>query len=162
MNEPHGLAARLTDVTHRYGATLALAGVTLDLPAGIVVGLIGPDGVGKSSLLGLIALARKLQSGQAQVLGRNIADARHRRAICPSVAYMPQGLWQQPLCRAQRRRKHRLLRPPVRPSRRRTRGSDRRIVAEHRAGAVSPSAGKQAVGRDEAKARPMLRVDPRP
>jgi ribosome-dependent ATPase len=92
MNEPDGLAARLTDVTHRYGAKSALAGVTLDLPAGVVVGLIGPDGVGKSSLLGLIAGARKLQSGRAQVLGGDIADARHRRAICPRVAYMPQGL----------------------------------------------------------------------
>ena len=92
MNEPKGLAARLTDVTHRYGAISALAGVTLDLPAGIVVGLIGPDGMGKSSLLGLVAGARKLQSGQAQVLGGDIADARHRRAICPRVAYMPQGL----------------------------------------------------------------------
>jgi ribosome-dependent ATPase len=92
MNEPGGLAARLTDVTHRYGAISALAGVTLDLPAGIVVGLIGPDGMGKSSLLGLIAGARKLQSGQAQVLGGDITDARHRRAICPRVAYMPQGL----------------------------------------------------------------------
>ena len=92
MNESDGLAARLTDVTHRYGAVSALAGVTLDLPAGVVVGLIGPDGVGKSSLLGLIAGARKLQSGRAQVLGGDIADARHRRTICPRVAYMPQGL----------------------------------------------------------------------
>ena len=92
MNEPDGLVARLTDVTHRYGAIWALAGVTLDLPAGIVVGLIGPDGVGKSSLLGLIAGARKLQSGRAHVLGGDIADARHRRGICPRVAYMPQGL----------------------------------------------------------------------
>ncbi|WP_213773715.1 ribosome-associated ATPase/putative transporter RbbA [Bradyrhizobium sp. dw_78] len=92
MNEPNGLAARLTDVTHRYGAVSALDNVTLDLPAGIIVGLIGPDGVGKSSLLGLIAGARKLQSGQATVLGGDISDARHRRAICPRVAYMPQGL----------------------------------------------------------------------
>ncbi len=92
MNEPDGLAARLTDVTHRYGTKSALASVTLDLPAGIVVGLIGPDGVGKSSLLGLIAGARKLQSGRAQVLGGDIANAGHRRAICPRVAYMPQGL----------------------------------------------------------------------
>jgi ribosome-dependent ATPase len=92
MNEMGGLAARLTNVTHRYDTVAALTDVTLDLPAGIIVGLIGPDGVGKSSLLGLIAGARKLQSGQAQVLGGDISDTRHRRAICPRVAYMPQGL----------------------------------------------------------------------
>jgi ribosome-dependent ATPase len=92
MMKDAGFIARLVGVTHRYGATLALDGVSLDLPAGVVVGLIGPDGVGKSSLLGIIAGARKLQSGEAQVLGSDIADARRRRAICPRVAYMPQGL----------------------------------------------------------------------
>jgi len=39
--------ARLIDVSLRYGKTVALAGVTLDIPAERMVGLIGPDGVGK-------------------------------------------------------------------------------------------------------------------
>ena len=55
---------RLTDVALRYGDTHALAGITLDIPAGRMVGLIGPDGVGKSSLLALIAGARIIQHGQ--------------------------------------------------------------------------------------------------
>jgi ribosome-dependent ATPase len=57
-----------------------------------MVGLIGPDGVGKSSLLALIAGARKLQQGQVQVLDGDMGDAGHRRAVCPRIAYMPQGL----------------------------------------------------------------------
>ena len=57
-----------------------------------MVGLIGPDGVGKSSLLALIAGARYIQSGKAYVLGGNIADSMHRATICPRIAYMPQGL----------------------------------------------------------------------
>ena len=54
----------LDDVTHRYGKVVALDAVTLALPAGCMVGLIGPDGVGKSSLLGIIAGARQIQSGK--------------------------------------------------------------------------------------------------
>jgi ribosome-dependent ATPase len=84
--------ARLTDVGLWYGKTQALDSVTLDLPAGCMVGLIGPDGVGKSSLLALIAGARRIQDGHVEVLGGDMADAGFRRAACPRVAYMPQGL----------------------------------------------------------------------
>lgn len=75
-----------------YGKTRALGAVSLDIPAGRMVGLIGPDGVGKSSLLSLIAGARVIQQGHMVVLGGDMADARHRRAACPRIAYMPQGL----------------------------------------------------------------------
>ena len=57
-----------------------------------MVGLIGPDGVGKSSLLAIIAGARQIQSGKVDVLGGDIADPAHRAAVCPRIAYMPQGL----------------------------------------------------------------------
>ncbi|MEN6332572.1 MAG: ribosome-associated ATPase/putative transporter RbbA [Smithella sp.] len=85
--------ARLHDVSQRYGRkTLALDGVSLDVPAGCMVGFIGPDGVGKSTLFSLLAGARAIQTGRIEVLGGNIADRRHRRIVCPQVAYMPQGL----------------------------------------------------------------------
>lgn len=92
-----GEAARMTvaqvaGLTHRYGDTLALDDVSLALPAGRMVGLIGPDGVGKSTLLGLIAGVRKLQSGDVNVLDGDIADSQHRRKVCSRIAYMPQGL----------------------------------------------------------------------
>src|SRR5262249_45849287 len=57
-----------------------------------MIGLIGPDGVGKSTLLGLISGAKKIQSGKVLVLGGDMADARHRNAVCPRIAFMPQGL----------------------------------------------------------------------
>jgi ribosome-dependent ATPase len=84
--------ARLTDVSLQYGKTHALEGITLELPAGCMVGLIGPDGVGKSSLLALIAGARRIQQGRVEVLGGDMADAGFRREACPRIAYMPQGL----------------------------------------------------------------------
>jgi ribosome-dependent ATPase len=83
---------RLEGVSLSYGKTQALKSVTLDLPSGVMVGLIGPDGVGKSSLLSLVAGARVIQEGRVEVLGGDMASARHRRRSCPRIAYMPQGL----------------------------------------------------------------------
>ncbi len=84
--------ARLDAVSHHYAASTALDEVTLDIPAGKVVGLIGPDGVGKSTLLGLIAGVREGQTGTLTVLGENIRDPQTRPALGARIAYMPQGL----------------------------------------------------------------------
>ena len=83
---------QLAGVGLRYGKTVALADIQLDLPAERMVGLIGPDGVGKSSLLALLAGARALQQGSLQVLGGDMRSKQHRDAVCPRIAYMPQGL----------------------------------------------------------------------
>jgi ribosome-dependent ATPase len=87
-----GFVAVLDGLTQRYGKVKALDGVTISIPGDCMVGLIGPDGVGKSTLLGIIAGARQNQSGSAIVLGGDIADASHRSSVCPRIAYMPQGL----------------------------------------------------------------------
>lgn len=86
------VAFRARDVTHLYGRTKALDRLSLQVPKGEMVGFIGPDGVGKSTLLGLIAGAKKLQSGTIEVLGGPILDRAHRRRIGPQIAFMPQGL----------------------------------------------------------------------
>ncbi|HHF8048848.1 TPA: ribosome-associated ATPase/putative transporter RbbA [Escherichia coli] len=86
------VAARLQGVSLTYGSSVALNDLTLDLPAGRMVGLIGPDGVGKSSLMSLLAGARVIQEGRIEVLAGNMADKRHRDVVCPRIAYMPQGL----------------------------------------------------------------------
>jgi ribosome-dependent ATPase len=87
-----GFVARIEGVTQRYGAAVALDAVTIDIPAGCMVGFIGPDGVGKSSLLSIVAGARKVQFGNVSVLNGDMRDSAHRAAICPRIAYMPQGL----------------------------------------------------------------------
>lgn len=83
---------RLNGVRLHYGKVEALAGIDQDLPAGCMVGLIGPDGVGKSSLLSLIAGARRIQDGTVDVLGGDMRERSHRNRVCPRIAYMPQGL----------------------------------------------------------------------
>src|SRR3954471_15529421 len=82
----------IKNVTHRYKKVVALDGISLEIPAGIMVGIVGPDGVGKSTLMALCAGSKKMQDGTITVLDGDIADARHRRAVGPRVAYMPQGL----------------------------------------------------------------------
>ncbi|MDA8745137.1 ribosome-associated ATPase/putative transporter RbbA [Rubripirellula amarantea] len=82
----------MVDVTHVYGKTMAIDNVSLKIPAGKILGLIGPDGVGKSTLLGLLSGARKLQSGTVSVFGGSMAKSKHRNSVCTRIAYMPQGL----------------------------------------------------------------------
>ena len=84
--------ASLRQVTQRYRSVVALDGVDLNIPARKMIGLIGPDGVGKSTLLGIVAGVRRIQTGHVKVLGGNIADARFRNSVFARVAYMPQGL----------------------------------------------------------------------
>jgi ribosome-dependent ATPase len=86
------IIARLENLKHRYGAVIALNDVTVDIPAQQMVGMIGPDGVGKSTLLALVSGVRKIQRGGVLVLDGDMADAGHRRASYGRIAYMPQGL----------------------------------------------------------------------
>ena len=92
MSRTDGSVARLEGVTHRYGEIRAVDNITLCLPAQRTVGFIGPDGVGKSTLLALIAGSRKIQDGNVEVLAGDMRSAEHRLQACPRIAYMPQGL----------------------------------------------------------------------
>ncbi len=92
MTDTQNFIAELKSVTHQYRKTIALDDISISIPRGEMVGLIGPDGVGKSTLLGLIAGVRKIQSGQVNVLNGDISDKNHRENVCAQIAYMPQGL----------------------------------------------------------------------
>ena len=82
----------IQNLSHRYGKTLALDDVSLDIPKGATVGLIGPDGVGKSTLLSLMAGVKVIQDGRVEVLGGDMADKDVRRDLSHRIAFMPQGL----------------------------------------------------------------------
>ncbi|WP_439294457.1 ribosome-associated ATPase/putative transporter RbbA [Lonepinella sp. BR2882] len=90
------LAVKVSDLYHQYGKakspTLAVNGVNLEIPRGRTVGLIGPDGVGKSTMLSVIAGAKILQKGEVLVFGKNIADKKSREELTHKIAFMPQGL----------------------------------------------------------------------
>ena len=74
------VVVRVEHVSHHYGKTVALDDVSVELPAGRMIGMIGPDGVGKSTLLGLIAGVRIIQQGHVKVFDGDIADKAFRIA----------------------------------------------------------------------------------
>src|ERR1700741_272874 len=84
--------ARVAGVSQSYGNAVALDDVTLDIPSQKMIGLIGPDGVGKSTLLGMLAGVRKIQTGKVEVLGGDIGDRHFRTDVASRIAYLPQGL----------------------------------------------------------------------
>jgi len=84
------------DVTMRFasGARPALQGITADIPAGMVTGLVGPDGAGKTTFLRLLAGLLDADQGSLEVLG--LDPARQADAIHARIGYMPQkfGLYE--------------------------------------------------------------------
>lgn len=90
--DPNGSVAELRAVRHVYRKTVALADVDLAIPAGKMVGFVGPDGVGKSTLLGLVAGTRRVQQGRVAVFGADMAVDRARDEVYTRIGYMPQGL----------------------------------------------------------------------
>ena len=86
-------AVSVRDVTFKYGKVTALDNISIDIAPRRMVGLIGPDGVGKSTLLSLVTGARAMgEAGSLYVLGGDMRSKSHRDRICPKIAYMPQGL----------------------------------------------------------------------
>jgi len=92
VDGPASIAVKIEGVSHAYDDTVALNNISLTVPAGKMVGIIGPDGAGKSCLLALVAGAKKIQQGNISVLGGDMKKSKHRQATCPRIAFMPQGL----------------------------------------------------------------------
>lgn len=92
MSNDSGMAVDIAGVRHRYGKTIALDDITFSIPSGSAAAFIGPDGVGKSTVLGLIAGIKRIQSGTVTVLGGDMTSRLHRDGVAARIAYMPQGL----------------------------------------------------------------------
>lgn len=92
MTTSDNIAVMVENLTHYYGKNAVLQRINLQIPQGSTVGLIGPDGVGKSTLLSVIAGIKILQQGSVKVLGLDVADKKIRDKLAYNVAFMPQGL----------------------------------------------------------------------
>lgn len=71
----------------RFGATVAVDGVSLDVSTGELFGLIGPDGGGKTTLFRMLTTLLRPDAGRASVLGLDIV--RDYRALRTRYGYMP-------------------------------------------------------------------------
>jgi heme exporter protein A len=67
-------AIELDGLTRRYGERVALADVTLALPAGSTLVVFGPNGAGKSTLLRVLATLLRPHEGTVRVLGHDLPD----------------------------------------------------------------------------------------
>jgi ABC transporter DrrB family efflux protein len=67
-------AVRVSGVIKRFGATVALAGVDLEVAEGTVFGLLGPNGAGKTTLVRVLATLLAPDSGHAEVFGRDVVS----------------------------------------------------------------------------------------
>ncbi|MGC5617453.1 ATP-binding cassette domain-containing protein [Georgenia sp. Z1491] len=77
------IGARLQDVGVRYGATAALDGATFDVRPGVITGLLGRNGSGKTTALSLLASYRRPSSGRVMVGGRDpFEHAPTHAAVC--------------------------------------------------------------------------------
>lgn len=85
-------AVSVSNLSHLYGKKKALQNVCLTIPRAHTIGLIGPDGVGKSTLLSIIAGVKIIQQGTVSVLGKDISDKAQRDTLAHQIAFMPQGL----------------------------------------------------------------------
>ncbi|TDC85066.1 ATP-binding cassette domain-containing protein [Micromonospora sp. KC606] len=77
-----GLAIEAEGLTRSFGATRALAGVDLQVPAGTVYGLLGPNGAGKTTTVRVLATLLRPDGGRARVFGHDVvteADAARAR-----------------------------------------------------------------------------------
>lgn len=79
-------------LSHCYRNITAVDRVDLTIGSGITVGLVGADGVGKSTLLSLIAGTRIIQQGSVRVFGRDLSQESSRNELSRRIAFMPQGL----------------------------------------------------------------------
>src|ERR1700745_3820569 len=73
MSAPgRGHSLRLESITHRFGSTTAVRGVSLDVSAGELVALLGPSGCGKSTLLRIIAGFIRQSEGRVRYDGEAV------------------------------------------------------------------------------------------
>ena len=89
---PSAPAVYVENISKRFGDLTALSGVSLSVPQGGFFGLLGPNGAGKTTLIGVLGGLVRADSGDAQVLGFDVAqnplEARARIGIVPQeIAY---------------------------------------------------------------------------
>ncbi|WP_052074594.1 ABC transporter ATP-binding protein [Shewanella mangrovi] len=80
---------RAQQLTYGYGQRQVLNGVSLDIRAGEVLALLGPNGTGKSTLLKLLLGLYTAASGEVYI-GQNALSEMTRREIAGHIAYVPQ------------------------------------------------------------------------
>jgi ABC-2 type transport system ATP-binding protein len=86
MAEP---AIRVRGLRKVFGTTVALAGVDLDVPAGAVLGVLGPNGSGKTTMIRVLLALSRPNAGTAELLGPPVPAAAGQ--VLPYVGALVEG-----------------------------------------------------------------------
>lgn len=81
------ISISVRDVSVRFDGFDALRRVSVDIPAGKIIGLLGPSGAGKTTLMRAVVGRQRVQKGSVEVLGRPAGS----RALRGHIGYMPQS-----------------------------------------------------------------------
>src|SRR5215217_306524 len=81
----------LVDVRASYGAAEVVRAVSLQVPSGRVVAIVGPDGAGKTTLARTITALHKSRRGQIRLDGRDLSTAGPVEVARAGIALVPQG-----------------------------------------------------------------------
>ena len=82
---------QLTDINTYYGDSHTLRGVSLELPAGTALGLLGRNGMGKTTLIRALMGYVRVATGQVQWHGRDMTNAAPERMARLGIGYVPEG-----------------------------------------------------------------------
>jgi ABC-2 type transport system ATP-binding protein len=89
-------AIRIQSVTKRFGPLVAVSDVSLEVPEGTFLGLLGRNGAGKSTLIKMITGLMKPTHGEIHVLGEKVSmtslDMKRRIGVTPQGMAMIDGL----------------------------------------------------------------------
>jgi ABC-type Fe3+/spermidine/putrescine transport system ATPase subunit len=84
---------RLTDIRKSFGATEVLGGITLDIPSGAFISLLGASGCGKTTLLRIVAGLESTTTGRVEIAGRDVTrlppEKRDIAMMFQSYALLP-------------------------------------------------------------------------
>jgi ABC-2 type transport system ATP-binding protein len=94
MNADESLAVRAAGLGRSFGQNRAVGGVDLTIPTGMIFGLLGPDGAGKSTLIRMLATVLAPDTGDASIFGNSVRRSPGR--VIPLIGYMSQNFSMYP------------------------------------------------------------------
>jgi branched-chain amino acid transport system ATP-binding protein len=87
----HGLVVQIQDLHAWYGSSHVLHGISLEIGRGETIGLLGRNGMGKSTLIRSLLGLVPQRDGKITVFGHDVSKAKPHTVARMGIAYVPEG-----------------------------------------------------------------------
>ena len=91
MDNPDDILFCISNLTKRYGDTIALDDVSLNLKKGKITSIYGPNGAGKSTLVKILCGVEASYNGYVLYDNKEINFEEYSDALKSGISYVPQG-----------------------------------------------------------------------